>query len=365
MNTVAMEESRTEPVGVDPEVTAYVGLVRTALADLAPEDLEDLTGGLEADLAELAAESEEPLISRLGEPSTYAAELRSAAGFPPAAAVLAPETKEPLLRRQAASLREAWASARSEHPWLEQLRPVWWVFRGAVLAYVLLLFLGVGSPNLLGLVIGAGLSFWVGLIQDRWVGWRRTAVVAANVAAALMVLPALVAVADARRPVYPEGYVEVAPSEGTWINGEPAGNFYVYDGQGQRVDGARIFDQNGAALTVNPWDFYDGTGPQPSSEAVSSFPAGPDSRDGWEPVEGQGWQPPILIGPAPGFLAPDATTENPDVEGTPPPSSTVPADDEATDEPTGAQTGEVQEPEPTSTDAPTDAATTPAPTATP
>ena len=46
MNTVSME---TTPMGsprVDPEVTAYVGLVRLALQDLPVEDVEELTGGL-------------------------------------------------------------------------------------------------------------------------------------------------------------------------------------------------------------------------------------------------------------------------------------------------------------------------------
>ena len=121
MTTMATEATRevqetevdTTQLRVNAEVSAYVGLVRLALDDLAPEDLEDLTGGLEADLAELAAESEEPLIARLGEPSGYADELRSAAGFPPRAfAQVAPKVRWWTRARESWATR--WASARTE-----------------------------------------------------------------------------------------------------------------------------------------------------------------------------------------------------------------------------------------------------------
>lgn len=348
MNTVAMDKA-TPPTGsprVDPEVAAYVGLVRTALRDLAPEDLEDLTGGLEADLAELAAESEEPLISRLGEPSSYAAELRSAAGFPPAVPVV--DAKEPWLRRTRAQWRGRWEDWRAAYPWLEQVRPIWWVIRGAVLAYLLLMVLGVHRINLLGLVAGAALSFWVGLLQDGWRGWRSRLVFVANVAAGLLVLPALFAVAEPSRVIYSDNLVEVAPRSGVWINGEQPTNFYVYDGHGQRVDGARIFDQSGTALTVHPWDVYDGYGPEPTAYSVTAFPTEYGSVAGWDGDSNHaGWVPPILIGPAPGFLAPDAVTPGgSEATGAPTETPTQAPTDAATDAPTGAATGAAT-PEPT------------------
>ena len=79
----------TTHIGTVPDagdVHAYVTAVRGWLGDLPPDEVEDLTGGMEADLSERAAESGERLGGLLGEPQAYAAELRSAAGLPPRAA---------------------------------------------------------------------------------------------------------------------------------------------------------------------------------------------------------------------------------------------------------------------------------------
>ena len=65
------------------DVRAYVRAVRAWLGDLPADEVEDLTAGMEADLAERAAESGGPLGGLLGQPEAYAAELRSAAGLPP------------------------------------------------------------------------------------------------------------------------------------------------------------------------------------------------------------------------------------------------------------------------------------------
>ena len=74
--------SDTTVIGVADGVAAYVSEVRAELADLPAEDVDDLTGGMEADLSELATESGGDLIGRLGTPGLYAAELRAAAGLP-------------------------------------------------------------------------------------------------------------------------------------------------------------------------------------------------------------------------------------------------------------------------------------------
>ena len=54
-------------------VAAYVREARAELADLPVEDAEDLTGGMEADLSELASKSGGDLVGRLGSPTLYAA----------------------------------------------------------------------------------------------------------------------------------------------------------------------------------------------------------------------------------------------------------------------------------------------------
>ncbi len=63
-------------------VRAYVAQVRAELSDFPPEEVEDPTMGMEADLSELAAESAHDVRDHLGTPQAYAAELRSAAGLP-------------------------------------------------------------------------------------------------------------------------------------------------------------------------------------------------------------------------------------------------------------------------------------------
>lgn len=356
MTTMATEATRevqetevdTTQLRVNAEVSAYVGLVRLALDDLAPEDLEDLTGGLEADLAELAAESEEPLIARLGEPSGYADELRSAAGFPPRAfAQVAPKVRWWTRARESWATR--WASARTEHPWLEKLRPVWWLFRGAVAAWVLLGVLGLGSRSVL-LLIGAGLSFWAGLHQDGWQGWRRGVVTAANVLAVVMVLPVL-ATWPSQRGAAEAAYVEYVPETGVFVEGETVAGLYVYDGRGERVDGARIFTDQGAPVRLDPWVLPWADDGVDEEVLLDTFPVDSGLVNGWAGSRESGWTPPILIGPAPGFLAPDTTAPTPAPTSTAGPSA-APTDAPA-DAPTDASTGEEG------------AAETPGPTVTP
>jgi len=60
------------------QVTAFAKAVRRELTDLGPDTLDDLTDGLEADLADKLADGEP-----LGDPAAYAAELRAAAGVEP------------------------------------------------------------------------------------------------------------------------------------------------------------------------------------------------------------------------------------------------------------------------------------------
>ena len=294
---------------VSAEVAAYVGLVRAALRDLAPEDLDDLTGGLEADLAELAAESEEPLISRLGEPSAYAAELRAAAGFPPPD-VLPPAPTERWWRRTYASASAWWRTVLVEHPWVEKLRPVWWLLRGVVLAAIIFSLMGY-SANTVLLLLGAAFSFWIGLMQDGWSGWRARAIMIANVVAAIMFLPVMAGMQHFLGWGYASGpseyVVEVPPTEGVFVGGEEVVNLFVYDGSGQRVEGARVFTDQGAQVLVQPWVIPAWEGTLERELPFDTFPITAGDLDGWSGLTTEsGWTPPILIGPAAGFVAPDS-----------------------------------------------------------
>ena len=117
------------------EVQEFVARVRRLLADLDPEEQQELTAGLEADLGDLVAERG---AEALGDPATYARELRVAAGHP----------AEMAGRPGGRSLRDAvmdgidsthasWDRLLDSLPggprgFLAALQPVWWVLRAAV-----------------------------------------------------------------------------------------------------------------------------------------------------------------------------------------------------------------------------------------
>ncbi|GAA1032384.1 MULTISPECIES: HAAS signaling domain-containing protein [Amycolatopsis] len=70
----------------------YLSRVRTALADLPANEIEELLEDVRPQLAEMESEAGatarvEDLVARLGTPESYAAELRASGGYPPAPAV--------------------------------------------------------------------------------------------------------------------------------------------------------------------------------------------------------------------------------------------------------------------------------------
>jgi hypothetical protein len=86
------------------DLQRYVDEVRRELADLPDDARDELTDGLAADLSELVAEQGSGGLPR---PDEYAAELRAAAGLPPARRrpVLAPDWWRPAWEVAVAALR--------------------------------------------------------------------------------------------------------------------------------------------------------------------------------------------------------------------------------------------------------------------
>ena len=317
------------------DVRAYVHAVRAWLGDLPPEEVEELTAGMEADLAERAAESGGPLGALLGEPEAYAAELRAAAGLPPRVDVVVPD----------AVTREAWTDRTvreahelvARHPWLRELRPTWWLARGAVAGWVVAAVLGTGRTVLLPLV-GAALSMWLGLVLRRRepLGTGvRAALGAGNALAVVLLLPML-----AFSTSGPSGQFEGSPSlapagypSQVVANGETVTNLYAYDAAGNRIEGARIYDQSGRALFVALDPLMDGSigdlpiRPEDGMPDVASdvFPLSWPGHDAWQDP-GFGWTPPLTLPPlvqAPTTPAPGASASaGPSTEPTPSPSAT-------------------------------------------
>jgi hypothetical protein len=266
---------------LDPaaEARGYSAAVRAELSDLPVEVVEELTGGLEADLAELAAESSTPLLDRLGSPRDYAAELRSSAGLADRAGTVPGPSRPGFWERSAEGLREdhrrLLASLRAR-PWWPgavdrgvQLRPAWWVLRGAVGGWVLGSLLGAQGLLALLLVLGAAaVSLEVG--RRSWTEhWQRRLLVAGNVLA-VVVLPFAVAAAVAGPRevyVYPSSTTSDGSSEmsqGVWSDGQVVTNIYPYDAQGQPLSGVQLLDDYGRPLVTSTGDKSDWSGGESS-----------------------------------------------------------------------------------------------------
>jgi hypothetical protein len=319
------------PAGQVEDVRAYVRAVRDWLGDLPAEEVEDLTAGMEADLAERAAESGEPLGALLGQPETYAAELRAAAGLPPRSAPVVPDAvpHEPWTER----MEREWGELVERQPWLLELRPTWWLARGAVLGWVVAAVLGTGRVLLLPLA-GAALSMWLGLVLRRREPLRtagRLFLAGANLLAALLLLPMLAFYTSGSGEAS-DGVAFDAPGYPSAVvaNGEPVQNLYAYDAAGNRLDGVRLFDQGGRPLVVGLDHLHDGSLPdlpvrpetgEPDVDA-GVFPVTWTGHDAWQDL-GFGWTPPLTLPPLTGHpAAVPAPTATPTPAASPSPSPT-------------------------------------------
>jgi hypothetical protein len=321
------------------DVRAYVAAVRAWLADLPADEVEELTAGMEADLAERAAESGGPLGDLLGQPEAYAAELRSAAGLPPRVEVVVPDAvrTEPWTDRLEREAHELVA----RHPWLRELRPTWWLTRGAVAGWAVDALLGTGRVLLVPL-IGAALSLWLGLALRRRKPLGKggqAALAAGNALAVVLLLPMLSFYGS---PAWDSSSVEVsdpaAVSAGLTANGQPVTNVYAYDAAGQRVADVRLYDQYGQPITVSPEVVPVPVGPNgeetvawpPDPRALAVFPLRLTTTDPWASTEG-GWVPPMVVAPLAGSAQPSAT-QSP--SASPSPSASASASSSPTATPT-------------------------------
>lgn len=270
----------TMKVAVQPEVEAFVVEVERRLADLSPDERDELVGGLRADLSERLAEHRGPEAPPevLGDPAAYAAELRTAAGFAPVAV----EHRE---RRPVAVVLgdwldtggRTWVELADKVPggpreFLESLRPAWWVLRAWV-AWMLLqdmvhapgVSYGVEWLAVLGVfVVG---SVQLARKEGRWALVRghaasRVVLIALNVLAICLV-PATVdraryGIADdvaEQRGYDVDGYSSDETGVGLMYDGVELTNLFVYDAEGAPVPGAQVFDGEGRGLSVNE-DLY-------------------------------------------------------------------------------------------------------------
>jgi hypothetical protein len=258
MNGATMTTTTLHPVD------EFARAVRAALSDLPPDEIEDLTDGLEADLAERASDQDSP---EFGDPLAYASELRSAAGLPPRAAKAS--------RRIDGVIAATWHELRrglrelNTHPLIARLaaffvaiRPLWWAFRAWVFYCIVTWVLGVPTLtfNLATLMIGVGslivsVQFGRGKWQPR--AWMRAALVAINVVLVLTVPVVLLATSFAFNSevdnAFADGQSQSAQgTSGLQYNGRQISNIFAYDASGKPLTDVQLFDQSGKPLNAVP-----------------------------------------------------------------------------------------------------------------
>lgn len=250
--------TRTQRPDPSDEVAAYAADVRAALAGAPASQVADLLEDLEEHLAEVAAESDEPLWVRLGPASSYAEELRRSAGLP--APVAEEPAPGPRARLAALGTRAEQSSAvREVRAFLPELRPAWWVAR-AWLGLLALDHIAGGSafpvPSfglgpVLGLLLTAAVVTWsvqLGLRSRAHPRPQLRAVaLGVNGLLALLAVTVLLGVGGSSETVYADPAAAFDTGGGTLTHedGTPITNLYPYSPTGEPLSGVLLYDQDG------------------------------------------------------------------------------------------------------------------------
>jgi hypothetical protein len=361
---------------VRPEVATFVAQVRASLSDLSPEEVEELTGGLDADLEERLEDTGPGTAPPdLGDPSAYAAELRAAAGLPPRGAGGGRRAAGPgqIARGVAHEIALTWkpaADAVRRQPWWPQfresvvaLRPAWWIARAWVAWWMLqylstsssrLLPSGFGTFVLLLVAVGVSVALGRGLLDRRLRldrPWAPVLLTLLNAFAAVVLLPALSSVGSDVETIVETQAVQ--DQGGLVVDGNPVRNIFAYDAQGRPIPLVQLYDQDGRPLDVAHEPYTDAFGQQaytgPDGRPVAPF-VDDRSRNRWnvfplplasypEPLYGENDGEPTATAsasvaqpPAPLVAVPPITG----ILGFPSSSPTVPGDPSAS---SGASSG--------------------------
>lgn len=261
-----------------PETTKaiqdFATKVRAALAGLSTDEIQELTDGLEADLAERAADQG----TNFGSAAAYAAELKAAAGLGSSAASEAMDSAgkavADLVRNSLASRLETlgrnFGARVDELPalkalvdWLKPLTPVLWIAR-AYLVYFFFAYNGLvhefvnngGSGGYLPdgpitfalLVALTFLSVQLGHRKSKKLLTMLTKLVMSIWA--LMIIPSFV---TSFGWAYYTGSNQIdyrTPAEGLYSAGTEVTNIFAYDAKGNPLKDVQLFDQNGKPLAV-------------------------------------------------------------------------------------------------------------------
>ena len=272
----------TTPEETTKAIRDFAIKVRAALGDLTREEIQDLTDGLEADLAERAAEQGIAFGSAAG----YANELRAAAGIAgssgssvgQASATNAASKKamdefdsptiDGSLKRKRNTLTQQlanWWQAKLDGNlllnktwnWLGNFRGFWWVLRGYAAFLVLTNWRGVS-----GLLPASKIEFLFMLFcllssyllsrkfwNRNW--FLKLVAFGGHVFTVLAVLAVIMSAYTWQDLQYLSKYPGTYSSpEGLQNNGQQVSNIFAFDKDGKRISIVQLFDQTGTPLAV-------------------------------------------------------------------------------------------------------------------
>ena len=293
------------------EVATYAAAVRAQLSDLSGPEREALLEDLEDHLAEVVVESGVSLSSRLGDPATYAAELRAAYG------INSRSTGRRFRRIRlltASTSRRVFGSRtyQAVREYVPELQPAWWILRGylAVLALAVLLrgdqtirpipdpFTSGGLVELIAMAAAIVASVRLGRWTTRNKGRAMWKLRAANLVVAV---PGLIALGlMSTLPDWAATYSSAGAPD--VYAGGPTTNIYPYTKDGQPLEGVLLYDQDGRPITVSA----DGSGfitqyvtAADGQPITNEYPLAQTTVDGAKLVAPRVAIPPLPASPSP------------------------------------------------------------------
>jgi HAAS domain-containing protein len=250
-------------IALTPEGEAYLARVREELADLPPDERDELLEDIESHLAEVTGEGSVPLAVRLGSAEEFAQELRVSAGLPARQPELAPS------RFVAARSRLRGAAGRVPGWWPRvDARLLWQLGRGWLLAAAAAVVIGgVGGTSAWGHAhlwlphpgfrgYGAVLALAGFVVFSLWLGRRAAAgrgIRLDRAASALAVIAIAPALWHFDSPPRDHWYSYTTISEappGLYLDRVPVTNIFAYDRDGKPLNDVLLFQQDGLPLRI-------------------------------------------------------------------------------------------------------------------
>jgi hypothetical protein len=251
-------------IALTPEGEAFLARVRDELADLPPDERDELLEDIESHLAEVSGEGEVALAARLGSAEEFAQELRNSAGLPPRAVASSPSR----LDIARASFRHALRRGQSLRSHLNAAL-LWWLARGWLLGVAAALTAGRlghtsawghthiwlphpgvrGSGALVVLAVILAFSLWLGRRAAAGRGIRLDR--AASALAVVAIAPALWHLdSPPRDHYYSYTTIAQAPPAGLFENGREVMNIFPYTRAGKPLNDVLLYLPDGQPLSI-------------------------------------------------------------------------------------------------------------------